>query len=102
MEFELKVISILVLIILVGLFSYTCYCESYENIKPKEKISVYILNYKRPHNLELSLPILNNMKWVDELTQRKTREILSKLVKNFLFLDQKLYCMIFTEALFFT
>jgi cellulose synthase/poly-beta-1,6-N-acetylglucosamine synthase-like glycosyltransferase len=67
MEFELKVISILVLIILVSLFSYTCYCESYKNINPKEKVSVYILNYKRPHNLELSLPILNNMKWVDEI-----------------------------------
>ena len=65
-----KIFIICILIIILILFSYLCYRnhkETIENININEKVSIYILSYKRPHNLDISLPLLNNMKWVDEI-----------------------------------
>ena len=50
--------------ILIWSLSRNKFVEKFEN---KEKISVIILNYNRPHNLEKNLPFLNEIDIIDEI-----------------------------------
>lgn len=56
------IISFIVIIIL-----FLVYLFYKDKTKLEKKVSVVILSYNRPHNLEKTLPILNNYKNIDEI-----------------------------------
>ncbi len=74
----LILVLLILLIVLVVLFSCTKNTENYNPWKndlpssehfgtSNQKATLVILNHMRPHNLELSLPILKNMKEIDQI-----------------------------------
>ena len=75
MKPELQIIILLLLVVAVPVCIMLYFLcpepnldkEPYHPLVGNEKISVIILNYNRPHNLEKSLPILNKYKVIDEI-----------------------------------
>ena len=64
--------TILILGIIAILFLFGCFCYCIKNSElfgnsEDTNITVYILNHKRPHNLELSLPLLSQMDHINQI-----------------------------------
>tara|TARA_B100000131_G_C18087051_1_gene600625 strand:- start:788 stop:1579 length:792 start_codon:yes stop_codon:yes gene_type:complete len=55
------------IIIIIGIILFIVFLYFKDTNKLDKKISVIILSYNRPHNLEKSLPILNDYKNIDEI-----------------------------------
>ena len=74
MEIIFIIIAVVILFILLIILIKSI-CKNFENfgvlehlgLNKKNRISIYVLNYKRPHNIDISLPILKSLRYVDEI-----------------------------------
>lgn len=78
------VICLVSVLILIWSLSRNNFIEKFKN---NDKISVIILNYNRPHNLEKNLPILNEIDIIDEIivshgSEKYYKEFKYSKVKN--------------------
>lgn len=78
------IICLISVLILICSLYYNNFIEKFKN---NEKISVIILNYNRPHNLEKNLSILNEIDIIDEIivshgSEKNYKEFKYSKVKN--------------------